>query len=88
MVRLLYKRYSLEVELKLLHTPNNCKALLLDGGVVPLCRRQFLAAVPHRVGLPVVNLYQHCADSIIRCISPKDVGPLGVGQSQDGSPGQ
>ena len=88
MVRLQYKRYSLEVELKLLHSPHDCKALPLDGGVVPLCRRQFLAAVAHRVGLPVVNLHQHCANSIIRRISPKDESPLGVGQSQDGSPGQ
>ena len=88
MVRLQYKRYSLEVELKLLHSPHDCKTLLLDGGVVPLCRRQFLAAVAHRVGLPVVNLHQHCAYSIIRRISPKDESPLGIGQSQDGSPGQ
>ena len=88
MVRLQYKRYSLEVELKFLHSPHDCKAFLLDGGVVPLCRRQFLAAVAHRVGLPVMNLHQHCADSIIRRINPKDESPLGVGQSQDGSPGQ
>ena len=88
MVRLQYKRYSVEVELKLIHSPHDCKALLLDGGVVPLCRGQFLAAVAHRVGLPVVNLHQHCADSIIRRISPKDESLLGVGQSQDGSPGQ
>ena len=88
MVRLQYKRYSLEVELKFLYSPHDCKAFLLDGGVVPLCRRQFLAAVAHRVGLPVLNLHQHCADSTIRRISPKDESPLGVGQSQDGSPGQ
>ena len=88
MVRLQYKRYSLEVELKFLHSPNDCKAFHLDGGVVPLCRRQFLAAVAHRVGLPVVNLHQYCAYSIIRRISPKDESPLGVGQSQDGSSGQ
>ena len=88
MVRLQYKRYSLEVELKLLHSPHDCKVILLDGGVVPLCRHQFLAAVAHRIGLPVVNLHQHCADSIIRRISPKDESPLGVGHSQDGSPGQ
>ena len=88
MVRLQYKRYSLDVELKFLHYPHDCKALLLDGGVVPLCHCQFLAAVAHRVGLPVVNLHQHCAYSIIRRISPKDESPLGVGQSQDGSSGQ
>ena len=88
MVRLQYKRYSLEVELKLPHSPHDCKALLLGGGVVPLCRRQFLVVVAHRVGLPVVNLHQHRADSIIRRISPKDESPLGVGQSQDGYPGQ
>ena len=74
----------MEVELKFLYSPHDCKALLLDSGVVPLCRRQYLAAVAHRVALPVV----HCADSIIRCISPKDESPLGVGQSQDGSPRQ
>ena len=83
MVRLQYKRYSLEVELKLLHSP-----LLLYGGGVRLGRRQFLAAVAHRVGLPVVSLHQHCANSIIQLISPKDESPLAVGQSHDGSPGQ
>ena len=100
MVCLQYNRYFLEVELKLIHSPHDCKALLLDGGVVPLCRRQFLAAVAHRVGLPVVNLHQHCADSIIfanrindclNCVMalrPKDESPLGVGQSQNGSPGR
>ena len=35
-----------------------------------------------------MNLHQHCADSIIRRISPKDESPLGVGKSQDGSSGQ
>ena len=35
-----------------------------------------------------MNLHQHCADSIIQRISPKDESPVGVGQSQDGSPGQ
>ena len=114
MVHLQYTRYSLEVELKLLQSPHDCKALLLNGGVVPSCRRQFLSAVAHRfrpryslvvdedvkrptnqtikqahrVGLPVVNLHQHCADSIIRRISPKDESPLGVEKSQDGSSGQ
>ena len=88
MVCLQYKRYSLEVELKLCHSPHECKALLLAGGVVPLCRRQFLAAAAHRVGLPVVNLHQYCADSIIRRIRTKGESPLGVGQSQDWSPGQ